>query len=101
VAASQKIAFEPALAKVLAQHLHHAAVGRDMVVDGDCRADKAAVFDLEDAIELVRVGLVGIEQTEVLLRCDLGAQRHIQPSGRIDVRSNAHRCALQMRTAAH
>ena len=36
-----------------------------------------------------------------LLRCELGAQRHIQPSGRIAVRSNAPRCALHMRTAAH
>ena len=30
--AGQQIAFEPALARVLAEHLHHAAVGREMVV---------------------------------------------------------------------
>ena len=32
VAAGQQIAFEPALALVLAEHLHHASVGREMVV---------------------------------------------------------------------
>ena len=34
VPAGQQIAFEPALALVLAQHLHHASVGRKMVVVG-------------------------------------------------------------------
>src|ERR1700722_10833484 len=32
VAASQQIAFEPSLALMLAQHLHHPSVGREMVV---------------------------------------------------------------------
>ena len=32
VAARQQIAFQPALAQVLAQHFHNAPVGRDMVV---------------------------------------------------------------------
>ena len=35
VAAGQHVALEPALAEVLAQHLHHPAVGRDVVVDGE------------------------------------------------------------------
>ena len=34
VAAGQQIAFQPALALVFAQHLHHAAVRREMVVVG-------------------------------------------------------------------
>src|SRR6185503_11404727 len=50
-------AFEAALAKVLAQHFHHTAVGRDMVVDVDCFSDEATVFDLEHAAQPVRVGL--------------------------------------------
>ena len=32
VAAREQIAFQPALALMLAQHLHHAAVGREVVV---------------------------------------------------------------------
>ena len=35
----EQIAFEPALAEMLAQHLHHAPVGRDVIVVGQrCRA---------------------------------------------------------------
>ena len=36
--AGEQIAFEPALALVLAEHLHHAAVGRDVIVVGKISA---------------------------------------------------------------
>ena len=66
----EQVAFQPALAVVLAEHLHHAAIGRHMVVDGDGRADEAAVLDLEDVAQAVGVGLVGAEEAEVgLLAC--------------------------------
>ena len=39
--AGQQIAFEPALTKMLAQHLHHAAVGREMVVIRNVSAAQA------------------------------------------------------------
>ena len=35
MAAGEQIAFQPALALVFAQHLHHAAIGSDVVVDGE------------------------------------------------------------------
>ena len=38
MAAGQKIAFEPALAKVLAEHFHDAAVDAEIDVDGSTSA---------------------------------------------------------------
>ena len=32
VAAGEQIAFQPSLAHMLAEHFHHAAIGRDMIV---------------------------------------------------------------------
>ena len=65
MAPGQQVAFQPALAVVLAEHLHHPAVGRHVVVDVEGRADEAAVLDLEDVAQAVRVGLVRAEQAEV------------------------------------
>ena len=61
----EDIALEPALAVVLAEHLHHAALGRDVVVGGDGPAHEAAVRRLEDVTQAVGVGLVGAEEPEV------------------------------------
>ena len=63
--AGQQIAFEPALALVLAQHLHHAAVGREMVVVGEGLGDPGAVRHLEHVLPAVGVVLVRAEQAEV------------------------------------
>ena len=65
VPAREQIAFQPALAVVLAEYFHHAAIGRNVVIDGDGLADEAAVFDLEYVAEAVGVGLVGAEEAEV------------------------------------
>jgi hypothetical protein len=64
VAAGQHVALEPALAVVLAQHLHHATLGRDVIVDVDRGLLETAVLDLEHRAEPVGVGLVGANQPE-------------------------------------
>ena len=65
VPAGQQIALEPALALVLAEHLHHPAVGREVVVPREGLGDPGAVGDLEHVLPAVRVVLVGAEQPEV------------------------------------
>ncbi len=50
---------------MLAQHLHDAAIGRQVIVDVERPADEAAVLDLEHVAESVGVRLVGAEQAEV------------------------------------
>ena len=88
VAAGEQVALEPALAVVLAQHLHHAAVGRrrgrrSAIV----RSTQAAVLDLEDRAEPVRVGLVGAEEAEVRRRVARDRCRAAaRPSWRVDSR---------------
>ena len=52
---------------MLAQHLHHAAVRRHVVVVALDAADEASILDLEHVAEAIGVGLVGAEQAEVLL----------------------------------
>ena len=84
VPARQRVALQPALAAVLAQHLHHPAVRRDVIVDGDrSAAMQAAVRRLEDGVQPVGVGLVrdrtagsssGFRREDV-------AQQHAQPAG--------------------
>ncbi len=59
VAAGERVTLEPAVAVVLAEHLHHAAVVRDVVVDVDEARDEAAIRHFEDRAEAVRVRLVG------------------------------------------
>ena len=50
VPAGQKIAFEPAFAKMFAEHFHDAAIGSEMVVDGDGRFHGAAIGDFEGRV---------------------------------------------------
>ena len=61
----QEIPLEPAMAEVLAEHLHDAAVRREVIVDVERSSDEAAILDLEDVAETVRVRLVGTEEAEV------------------------------------
>jgi hypothetical protein len=49
VAAGQQVALEPALALVLAEHLHHAAVGREVVVVGQVSASQARLVTSKTA----------------------------------------------------
>ena len=64
----QQIAFEPALAQVLAQHLHHAAVRRDVIVVGRMSRGGDAIGHLEQRVQPVRCGLVRTEDAEVARR---------------------------------
>ena len=65
VPAGQEIALEPALALVLAEHLHDPPVGRQMVIPGYGLRDPGTVGDLEHVLPAVRVVLVRTEQPEV------------------------------------
>ena len=47
MAAGQQVALQPALAEVLRQHLHHPAVGREMIVAGERLGVPGPVGDLE------------------------------------------------------
>ena len=64
-ATGEQVALEPALAAVLAQDLHHPAVGRHVIVVGLAREHRAAVLHVEDVTEPVGVGLVRAEEPEV------------------------------------
>ena len=63
--AGQEIAFEPALTLVLAQHLHDAAVRREVVVVRHRLCGPGAVRHLEHILPAVGVVLVRTEQAEV------------------------------------
>ena len=65
VAAGEQVAFQPALALVLGEHLHHAAVGREMIVVRQALGVPRAVGDLEDVLPAVGVVLVGAEEAKV------------------------------------
>src|SRR5919106_6729343 len=67
VATGQKIALEPALAQVLGEDLEDPAARVDMIVYLERFADEAAVLDLEDGTEPVRIDLVRTKQPEVRL----------------------------------
>src|SRR6185312_17542715 len=64
----EQVALEPALAAVLAQHLHDAAVGGDVVVAVANRSDETAVLDIEDVAQSIGVRLVRAEQPKISLR---------------------------------
>ena len=63
--AGQQVAFQPPLALVLAQHLHHPPVGREVVVVVEGLRHPGAVGHLENVLPAVGVVLVRAEQPEV------------------------------------
>ena len=65
MAAGEQVALEPSLALMLAEHLHHAAVRREVVIPRLGLRDPGAVGDLEHVLPAVGVVLVGAEQAEV------------------------------------
>ena len=65
MAAGEQVAFEPALAHVLAEHFHDAAVGAHVVVGGQDGCGGDAVGDFEQGVEAVGGGFVGAEDAEV------------------------------------
>ena len=65
MATGEEVALEPALAEVLAQYLHHAALGGEVVIPRHRLRDPLPVGYLEHRIEAVRVGLVRPEEAEI------------------------------------
>ena len=65
VAAGEQIAFEPALAHVLAENFHHAAVGGEIFVDGKRCGFPGFAGDFVEGFEAVGSGFVGAEDAEI------------------------------------
>ena len=65
VPTGEQVAFEPALAQVLAQNLHHAAVGCQMIVAIDALRHPRAIRDLEQRVQPVRRRLVRPDDAKV------------------------------------
>ena len=61
----QQVAFQPALALVLAEDFHHAAVRAELVVFRINLGHVAAVGHLQHVLPPIRVVLVRTEETEV------------------------------------
>src|SRR6266700_6000242 len=52
---------------MLAQHLHHTSIRREVVITSNDGFYPAAVLDLEDVAQAIRVGFVRAEEPEVAL----------------------------------
>ena len=63
--AGQQVSLQPALALVLAEHLHHPAVRDEVVVFRVDVGHVAAVGHFKHVLPAVRVVFVGAEQAEV------------------------------------
>ena len=63
--AGQQIALEPALALMLAEHLHDPPVGRQVIVPRLGFGHPGAIGDLERVLPAVRVVLVRAEKPKV------------------------------------
>ena len=82
MAAGQQVALEPALAQVLGEHLHHPALGPEILVVGAGRGQPCLVRRLEHCREPVRRGLVGPHQPEpVAVADDHVAQKRAKDLG--------------------
>ena len=122
MASGERVALEPALVTMLAQHFHYAAVGRNVVVVALDVAHQASVLDFEHVAKPIGVGLVGAEQAEVLLfgiareyiaqhlaegarRFDLDAarllERHRVFGERRDIERDGQESAVGVRIRAH
>ena len=71
VPAGEEIALEPALALVLAQHLHHPAVGTQVIVGRQDFCDPDALGHLEDGSRAVGGRLVRAEDAKFVSRVPL------------------------------
>jgi hypothetical protein len=65
VPAGQEVALKPALALVLAEHLHHPPVGRQVIIPGISFRDPGTIGHLERILPAVRVILVRTEKPEI------------------------------------
>ena len=66
VPAGEHVALEPAFTAMLAEHFHHASVGRHVVIDRNCRGHATPVGYVEHGVEPVRIGFVRTEQAEII-----------------------------------
>src|SRR2546423_606229 len=84
MAAGEKVAFEPALALVLAQHLADASLGRQMIVALDEIRDPLFRGRFEDGVQTVRRRLVGAEDAKVsrvFVAADHVAEKNAEDAG--------------------
>jgi hypothetical protein len=63
--AGKQVAFEPSLAEMLAQYLHHAAIRAEFVIDRDNLGHRAALGGLEDGVQAIGVRFIGAEHAKV------------------------------------
>jgi hypothetical protein len=63
----QKIAFQPPLALMLAQHFHDAAIGGDVVVEGRDLRRRTSGRGFKNSVPAVRVRFVRTELTKVVV----------------------------------
>ena len=66
VPSGQQIAFQPSLAAMLAQYLHQATIGAQVVINGNCLRHEAAFGSLENGAQAIRFSLIRAEHTKVL-----------------------------------
>src|ERR1017187_6086970 len=64
VSTGEEVPLQPSLALVLGKHLHHPAVGRQVVVTRPYLGIPGPVGDLEHVLQPVRCGLVRSEEAE-------------------------------------
>ena len=84
VAPGEQVALEPAEQRVLGQHLHHAAVARQLAAVGVLRQEvrhPGLLAHLVDGLEPVGGGLVRAEHAEAWSGCSRITSRRNSPSG--------------------
>src|SRR5664280_628143 len=65
MAPCKQVAFEPSLAEMLAQYLHHAAVRTQFIVDRNNLSHRAAFGGLEDGVKTIGIRFIGTEHAKV------------------------------------
>src|SRR5947209_2318424 len=55
------------MTKMFAQYFHHTSVRGNMIVNREKRLHRTAILYGKDIPEAIRIGLVGTEETEILL----------------------------------
>lgn len=109
VSAGQRLAFEPALVPMFAQHLHHAAIGRAVIVPRQSFGDPGAAGDVESVLPAVGGVLVRTEPPEVPclgVRCqdiqcqDIQCQDIAQETGTDPHRTSRRSRLVEAKTSA-
>ena len=66
VAPGEKISLQPALASMLAQHLHHASLGREELIDLDRLGIPLPIGHFKDSFQTIGDGLVGGDSKDTI-----------------------------------